>query len=1024
MSERILKALMHLFAIIAIPQSNVKDSRNVVKSFLDRQLNRELVDEYLALFDDYYKKYQEAHSKRKRKSIALSSVKVLKICTTINEELTQKQKVVVLIRLFEFVRAENENISEQELEFIETVSSTFNVSQEEYIRLKGFVLYPFNKIPNSTKILIINNDKLYAHPKTKHLYSEFLRGQIRVFNMEFVSMYLIRYIGDTEVYLNGQLIRQSRVNVLTPGSSIRNPKIKPIFYSDIVSKFISDISESKIVFDAQEVEYKFKNGGIGLHNLSFTEESFNLVGIMGASGSGKSTLLNVFNGSYKPTQGKVSINEIDIHNKNSKLEGVIGYVSQDDLLIEDLTVAQNLYFNAKLCFGNYSEKQILKTVSKTLQNLGLFEIRDMKVGSPLNKKISGGQRKRLNIGLELIREPSVLFLDEPTSGLSSRDSENIMDLLKELALKGKLVFTVIHQPSSNIFKMLDKLIILDNEGYLIYNGNPISSIIYFKEQIQQANWSESECNSCGNVNSEQIFNIVEASVVDEYGMQTTIRKKSPKEWNEDYEKYRSEKEPEKFVSNHLPENKLNSPNKFIQFSVFIRRDILSKLTNKQYLLINLLETPILAFFLAFIVKYYNVDFSASNIYVFGENSNIPVYIFMSVIIAIFVGLTVSAEEIIKDRKILKREKFLHLSRQSYLLSKVAILISLSAIQSSIFVLLGNSILGIKGMYIDYWLILFSTWCFANILGLNISDGFKTTVTIYILIPFLIIPQIILSGVIVKFDKLNPSLSSPNTIPIFGEVITARWAYEALTVNQFIENEYEKPLYLFDKAMSKANYKNTFWLKQLRNKLDFCSKNLNNEKSKDEVAESLTLFRNEISKELSINPKIPFDYINELYFEKINSKILSEISNYLDKQKTYYKKLYNLASKKRNDVIARIEQIDNTGEELLRCKQTFHNEAIENMVKNSSEPNRIIEYDGDLFQKTDPIFQMPQDKFVKAQFYAPKKQIFGKYFDTFWVNLLVIWFSILTLYLALYYSLLRKSLNYFETIFRKFQNDKK
>jgi hypothetical protein len=457
--------------------------------------------------------------------------------------------------------------------------------------------------------------------------------------------------------------------------------------------------------------------------------------------------------------------------------------------------------------------------------------------------------------------------------------------------------------------MLDKLIILDNEGYLIYNGNPISSIIYFKEQIQQANWSESECNSCGNVNSEQIFNIVEASVVDEYGMQTTIRKKSPKEWNEDYEKYRSEKEPEKFVSNHLPENKLNSPNKFIQFSVFIRRDILSKLTNKQYLLINLLETPILAFFLAFIVKYYNVDFSASNIYVFGENSNIPVYIFMSVIIAIFVGLTVSAEEIIKDRKILKREKFLHLSRQSYLLSKVAILISLSAIQSSIFVLLGNSILGIKGMYIDYWLILFSTWCFANILGLNISDGFKTTVTIYILIPFLIIPQIILSGVIVKFDKLNPSLSSPNTIPI-------------------------------------------------------------------------------------------------------------------DKQKTYYKKLYNLASKKRNDVIARIEQIDNTGEELLRCKQTFHNEAIENMVKNSSEPNRIIEYDGDLFQKTDPIFQMPQDKFVKAQFYAPKKQIFGKYFDTFWVNLLVIWFSILTLYLALYYSLLRKSLNYFETIFRKFQNDKK
>ena len=105
--------------------------------------------------------------------------------------------------------------------------------------------------------------------------------------------------------------------------------------------------------------------------------------------------------------------------------------------------------------------------------------------SPLDKTISGGQRKRLNISLELIREPSVLFLDEPTSGLSSRDSENIMDLLKQLTLKGKLVFVVIHQPSSEIFKMFDKLIILDVGGYPIYYGNPVDSVIYFKKYINK-----------------------------------------------------------------------------------------------------------------------------------------------------------------------------------------------------------------------------------------------------------------------------------------------------------------------------------------------------------------------------------------------------------------------------------------------------------------------------------------------------------------------------------------------------------
>src|ERR1035438_8621145 len=143
-------------------------------------------------------------------------------------------------------------------------------------------------------------------------------------------------------------------------------------------------------------------------------------------------------------------------------------------------------------------------VLNLLTDLGLYETRDLKVGSPLEKTISGGQRKRLNIALELIREPAVLFVDEPTSGLSSRDSENIMDLLKELALKGKLVFVVIHQPSSEIFKMFDKLMILDVGGYPIYYGNPVDAVIYFKTIINHVNSNESECITCGNVNPELI----------------------------------------------------------------------------------------------------------------------------------------------------------------------------------------------------------------------------------------------------------------------------------------------------------------------------------------------------------------------------------------------------------------------------------------------------------------------------------------------------------------------------------------
>ncbi len=336
--------------------------------------------------------------------------------------------------------------------------------------------------------------------------------------------------------MNGQLLEPLKSYPLNTGSSLRNQQIKPVYYSDIVSLFVGDKVKSRIVFEANHITYQFKNGAVGLHDVGFTEQSGRLVGIMGASGAGKSTLLNVLNGVTKPTEGKVLINGIDIHSDDPSIEGIIGFVSQDDLLIEELTVYQNLYYNAKLCFDNYTEDQLVETVHRVLKNLGLFEIRDIQVGSPLNKKISGGQRKRLNIALELIREPAVLFLDEPTSGLSSRDSENILDLLKELTFKGKLVFVVIHQPSSDIFKMFDRLLILDTGGYLIYNGNPVDSIVYFKSRVQAADWNESECPTCGNVNPEQVFNIVETSVLDEFGQLTHTRRISPKEWSEHFQK--------------------------------------------------------------------------------------------------------------------------------------------------------------------------------------------------------------------------------------------------------------------------------------------------------------------------------------------------------------------------------------------------------------------------------------------------------------------------------------------------------
>lgn len=390
---------------------------------------------------------------------------------------------------------------------------------------------------------------------------------------------------------------------------------------------------------------------------------------------------------------------------------------------------------------------------------------------------------------------------------------------------------------------------------------------------------------------------------------------------------------------------------------------------------------------------------------------------MSVIVGLFIGLTVSAEEIIKDRKILKREKFLNLSWTSYLFSKIAVQFTLAAIQAFLFVVIGNSIMEIRGMYFEYWLVLFSTWSAANIMGLIISDSFKTVITIYILIPFLVIPQLILSGILVKYEKLNPNVSNPRDIPFYGEVITARWAYEALAVYQYKENKYEKQLYKYDKAMSISDFKKNYWIRTLKNKIAFIERNFENEQKSDEFNQNLKLLRTEIKKELNSESGriVKFKHYSKLYHDKIDLETIQALKNYLDILNKYYIKLYNKANGLKDVLISDLQKTPGDRENFMNLKRQYYNESLSELLRNSNEINRIIEFKGELFQKIDPVFLDPQNKFIKAHFYAPRKQFLGKYHDTFWVNIIVIWIMTIVLYFILRYRLLRKTLDYFEQI---------
>jgi ABC transport system ATP-binding/permease protein len=1014
MSERILRALMQLFAIIARVDEIDDDStaeeitsskgRKVVELFLRQELTPELVQQYLLLFDQHLNAHQGSNKSKdgKRKRTSVNSVKILRICSEINEELTQRQKIIVLVRLIEFIHA-NDHVNEQELEFVNTVSDAFNVKSEEYQNIFDFVEASVEKLLDIPSALYITGQQSDRWEKAKTMVVEGMDAVLGILRIESVNILFMRYLGEEQITVNGQIVPNDRQHIFTQGSSIRTPKISPIYYSDVISSFLSDKTEEKINFKVNNVVFRFPNNAIGLHNIDFEENSGRLIGIMGGSGAGKSTLLNVLNGNYTPTEGAVTINGIDIHRQKQEIEGIIGFVSQDDLLIEELTVFQNLFFNAKLCFKDLSDKQIARKVLSLLHAIGLYESKDLKVGNPLEKTISGGQRKRLNISLELIREPSVLFVDEPTSGLSSRDSENIMDLLKELALKGKLVFVVIHQPSSEIFKMFDKLFLLDQGGFPIFYGNPIDSVVHFKTLINHANCNERECPNCGNVNPEQIFNIIEAKVVDEFGNQTSKRKTPPEEWNRLYLESKQTAEAE--VITDKPKISFKIPNKLQQFKVFFLRDVLAKLTNKQYLMINAIEAPVLALILAFFVKFFNFSKGSFESYRFDLSENLPQFLFIAVVVALFLGLTVAAEEIIKDRKILQRESFLNLSKGSYLTSKISIMFLISAIQTMTFVLIGNLILDIKGMWFEYWLVLFSTSCFANILGLNISASFNSAKVIYILIPIMIIPQLLFSGVIVKFDRLNPMFAKESSVPWIGNIMASRWAYEALAVTQYTNNRYEAPFFDINQRRSEAAWKRDYWLPELRNKLDILNNYVNDTDHADDVNKAFDVLANEIGNEEKLyDPSLNFvcGCVEELKAGKFSSEQSGKIGKYLQTLREIYTKDVNTAMKEHGEKIKAI------GEEQFReLKRTYFNESLSDFVTNRNELTKILEKDGRLYQKSDPIYHLPRGKGItQAHFYSPVKYLFGKRMSTLVANTIMIWFMTFLLIIALYFDFFR------------------
>ncbi len=953
MTDIILSSFLSLFALFG-KEEKVDEARakNLLEDYLRHHFGIRKINTYLGLYDDMRGVYEMSDDLD-------TEIIVSSICDNLHGKIRTSEEAMLLLRIMEFCGVKDSNIHPM----FKVMAEKFNVPEQLF---NDFIDFVSNK-PSEHVML---------------LQPEGFDGQLKTLLTPTTGTLIFTYNGEDMALLNDVPVLPGAYQVWLQSSVLKGKNGHPIYYSSILAEYNKkngkdEESNQQVEFCGRNINFRFPNSDNGMHNLNFTLHSGELLAIMGGSGTGKTTLLSILNGSLTPQEGQITINGHDISEQKAK--DLIGFVPQDDLLIEELTVYQNLYYTAKLCFASLTEEEIDRRVMKILKDLGLDATKDLKVGSAINKYISGGQRKRLNIALELIREPAVLFLDEPTSGLSSADTEKVINLLKEQTYKGKLVVVNIHQPSSDVYKLFDRLWLLDKGGYPVFDGNPIDAITYFKSAANYADAETSACPTCGNVNPEIVLNIIDEKAINNTGETSEARKMTPQEWHELYLKHQPEfSQPD---ISEVPASDLKKPGKLGQFLIFLRRNFKTKITNVQYLCIALLEAPVLAVICALLTRY-----APPEGYTVMDNKNLVSYFFMAVIVATFIGMSGSAEEIIKDRALLKREKFLQLSYGSYIWSKIIFMAGVSLIQTFLFILIGNTIMGL-GLFGIWWLILFATAFLANLTGLLLSQCLSSIVSIYISIPILLIPQILLCGLVVSFSDLTPNSKTGN-VPLIGELIPSRWSYEALAVTSFTDNDYEKPFFELDKARQENQFYNLGFLYELQSQLE----TMNDEKKQGKEVNPAHLS--------VINTNLPVltEFCGMAPYAGDGS--YQSLYNYMKEAEKIMSKRGNDFTMKKEAMVSKM--VKQQGKEaFLELKKDNYNIKLEEFVTGADQRGMVEVVDDYLVPRSGIIYLTPHNKIGRAPFYSSEKILGSWHIKTLWFNLgVILLMSVITIILLL------------------------
>ncbi len=578
------------------------------------------------------------------------------------------------------------------------------------------------------------------HPQVSAHHAELIREN---------STYRIKDRGSTNhVYVNGRLVTNQ---VLKIGDEIRIGPFKLTYTGTHLRQ--QDESREGIRIEASHLQSVGRSLGkpatILLNDISLSIPPRKFVAVVGGSGAGKSTLMAALNGIRPAQAGDVFYNGQDYYKSAPAFSTQLGYVPQDDIIHQDLTVEKALYYAAKLRLpADFSEEKIKQRIDQVLTDVEMTDRRTL-----LIKKLSGGQRKRVSIALELLAQPSIFFLDEPTSGLDPGLDRKMMVLLRRLADRGQTIVLVTHA-TNNIISNCDYVCFLCRGGRLAYFGPPAEAMTFF-----------------GQSDFADIYSALEPTASD-----PDIPKKAEERFKQsaDYRKY-VEAPLSARGTTMLPALtgpqalKRGDPGK--QFVLLSMRYAELLKNDSVTLLILLLQAPVIGLVLVFLINGLLGTDTFSTTYISTKGVNAEKTLFIMAFAAVMFGCINSAREIVKEIGIYRRERTVNLGIAPYLFSKFAVLGVLCLLQSAILVLMVNAASPFhQGIFLPVLPEIYITMALTSLagltMGLMVSALVPNNDRAMSFIPLLLIPQVIFSGILFKLDGFAQ---------VLGGLFAARWA---------------------------------------------------------------------------------------------------------------------------------------------------------------------------------------------------------------------------------------------------------